>query len=301
MKKYLAVEIDPPADTDIRFFMESAVRMQSLGVDAITIADNPFARARADSAIIACKLARETGMRVIPHLTCRDKNLNALKSAMLGLSIEGIGTVLAVTGDPVRDEDRLRIRSLAGFNSLDFARTISEWNQTDFALPFTIGGALNVNARNFSVELERAILKTEAGVSMFFTQPVISEQALRNLRLARDVLPNETMLLGGILPVVSHKNALFMNENLNGITVSPEIVELYRDATKDQASGLAVSVSLDIMEKLSHEVDGYYLITPFKRIDIIESIITELNTYGDELATPDTEPTRYRTRPKVQH
>jgi len=274
MKKYLALEIDPPANTDIRFFMESAAKMQSLGVDAITIADNPFARARADSAIIACKLSRETGMRVIPHLTCRDRNFNSLKSAMLGLSIEGIDTVLAVTGDPVKEEDRLRIRSLAGFNSLDLARTISEWNQTDFTVPFTIGGALNVNARNFAAELERAILKTEAGVSIFFTQPVIGDEAAQNMQRARDALPIETKLLGGILPVVSHKNALFMNENLNGITVSKEITELYRDAPKDRADCLAVSVSLNIMEKLSPCVDGYYLITPFKRIDIMESIVS---------------------------
>ena len=276
MKKYIALEIDPPADTDIRFFMDSAKRMQSLGVDAITIADNPFARARADSAIIACKLARETGMRVIPHLTCRDRNLNSLKSAMLGLSIEGIDAVLAVTGDPVQEEDRLRIRSLAGFSSLEFARTISEWNKTDFAHPFTIGGALNVNARNFQAELERAIRKAEAGVSVFFTQPIISDDAAQNLQRARDVLPQETQILGGILPVVSYKNALFMNENLNGITVSPEITELYRDATKERAGELAVSVSLDIMENISTSVDGYYLITPFKRIDIIESIVTEI-------------------------
>lgn len=278
MKKYIALEIDPPADADIRFFMESAVKMRALGVDAITVADNPFARARADSAIIACKLARETGMKVIPHLTCRDRNLNALKSTMLGLSIEGIDTVLAVTGDPVQEEDRLRIRSLAGFNSLDFARMISEWNNNDFSRPFTIGGALNVNARNFPVELERSIRKTEAGVSVFFTQPVISEEGVFNLQRARNALPCETKILGGILPVVSHKHALFMNENLNGITVSGEITALYRDAPKDRASELAVSVSLGIMEQISPSVDGYYLITPFRRIDIIESIVAKVNS-----------------------
>jgi homocysteine S-methyltransferase len=278
MKKYIAVEIDPPADADIRFFMDSAIKMRSLGVDAITIADNPFARSRADSAIIACKLARETGMKVIPHLTCRDRNLNALKSALLGLSIEGIDAVLAVTGDPVQAEDRSRIKSLAGFCSLDFARTISEWNATDFTRPFTICGALNVNAPNFQVELNRAILKTEAGVSVFFTQPVLGEEAVRNLERARGALPLETQLLGGILPVVSHRNALFMNQNLNGITVSEEIAELYREATKERATELAVSISVDIMEKISPSVDGYYLITPFKRIDIIESIVAELKS-----------------------
>ncbi len=71
-KKVIAVELDPPVDADGRFFMESAARLKNLGVDAITIADCPVARVRADSSMLAAKLHRELGIDPIPHMTCRE-------------------------------------------------------------------------------------------------------------------------------------------------------------------------------------------------------------------------------------
>lgn len=72
-KKIIAVELDPPINTEIDFFMDSAKSLKEQGVDAITIADCPIARARVDSSLLACKLKRELDITVIPHMTCRDK------------------------------------------------------------------------------------------------------------------------------------------------------------------------------------------------------------------------------------
>ena len=67
--------------------------LKEAGVDAVTIADCPIARARVDSSLIACKLHRELGLDVIPHMTCRDRNINATKALLFGLQIEGIRNV----------------------------------------------------------------------------------------------------------------------------------------------------------------------------------------------------------------
>ena len=56
-----------------------------LGVDAITIAYCPIARARVDSSLLACKLKRELDITPIPHMTCRDRNINATKALLLGI------------------------------------------------------------------------------------------------------------------------------------------------------------------------------------------------------------------------
>lgn len=273
MKKYLAVEIDPPADCDASFLVEAAARVRKAGADTVTLADNPFAKARADSAMLACKVTREAGIRAIPHLTCRDRNYNALKSTLLGLAIEGIDTVLAVTGDPVRIGDNPYLRSRADFDSRTLAGIISQWNETDFYRPFTIAGALNVNAPSFSAELERAARKAKAGMSVFFTQPVIGEKAAANVRRAREALPRSVMLVAGILPIVSFRNAEYLESSIAGIKVDREIAERYRDVSKEEATELATSISVSMMERVSNAVDGFCLITPFKRIDIVESII----------------------------
>lgn len=270
-QKIIAVELDPPVDTDIAFFMDSARRLKELGVDAITIADCPIARARVDSSLMACKLKRELDITPIPHMTCRDRNINATKALLLGLNVEEINNVLVVTGDPIPTAQRDEIKGVFNFNSAVLAGYISSLNDTVFSSPFNICAALNVNARNFNSQLQRAHKKIDSGVNMFLTQPVLSRQAIENLKTARKELP--VKILGGILPLVSHRNACFVDNEISGITVAPEIIERYRDASPEEARRLAVEISTAMAMAISSDVDGYYLITPFKRIDIIAEII----------------------------
>lgn len=273
-QKIIAVELDPPVDTDIDFFMESAQRLKELGVDAITIADCPIARARVDSSLMACKLKRELDITPIPHMTCRDRNINATKALLLGLNIEGINNVLVVTGDPVPTAQRDEIKGVFSFNSAILASYISNLNETVFSSPFNICAALNVNARNFNNQLQRAHKKIDSGVNMFLTQPVLSRQAITNLQIAREELP--ARILGGILPIVSHRNACFIDNEISGINVAEEIIERYRNASKEEASQLAVAISTEMARAIYPYVDGYYLIMPFKRIDIVTKIVTNI-------------------------
>lgn len=273
-QKIIAVELDPPVDTDVDFFMNSAKHLKHLGVDAITIADCPLARARVDSSLMACKLKRELDITTVPHMTCRDRNINATKALLLGLNVEGINNVLVVTGDPVPTAQRDQVKGIFSFNSAVLAGYISNFNETVFSTPFNICAALNVNSRNFASQLQRAQKKIENGVHMFLTQPILSQPALDNLRQARAEL--DAKILGGIIPIVSYKNACFMNNEIAGISVADNIVELYRDLSKEEASNLAVAISTQMAEKMSPYVDGYYLILSFKRIDIISAIIQNI-------------------------
>lgn len=280
--KLIAVELDPPIDTDIDFFMDSARQLREQGVDAITIADSPLARARVDSSLMACKLRRELGVIPIPHLTCRDRNINATKALLLGLNVEGINNVLVVTGDPVPTAQRDEVKGVFSFNSAVLARYISNFNLTAFSAPFNICGALNVNAKNFANELQRARKKMENGIAMFLTQPILSSDAAENLRTARRELP--ARLLGGIMPIVSYKNACFMNNEIAGIRVAAEIAEQYRDLSREEADILAVEISVRFAADISPHVDGFYLITPFKRIDLVIAIMARLRAL--DLARP---------------
>ncbi|OPZ92414.1 MAG: Bifunctional homocysteine S-methyltransferase/5,10-methylenetetrahydrofolate reductase [Firmicutes bacterium ADurb.Bin419] len=273
-KKIIAVELDPPIDTDIDFFVKSAIKLKEQGVDAITIADCPVASARVDSSLLACKLKREFDITVIPHMTCRDRNINATKALLLGLNIEGVNNVLVVTGDPIPTAQRDEVKAMFSFNSAVLANYITNLNETTFSTPFNICAALNVNARNFKHQLDYAKKKVESGVSMFLTQPVLTRQAVDNLILARKEL--KCGILGGIIPIVSYKNACFMNNKISGISISEEIIERYRDISKEEASELAVRISVQFAKEIEPFVDGYYIMTPFKRIDIVTKIIGTL-------------------------
>ena len=174
-------------------------------LNAVTIADCPIARARVDSSLIACKLHRELGLDVIPHMTCRDRNINATKALLFGLQIEGIRNVLVVTGDPIPSEDRQEVKGVFNFNSQILAGYIRD------------------------------------------------------------------------LPIVSHRNAVYMNNEISGIEVDEEIVAMYEGTTRKEAQKLAVDISCKTMDEMRPYIDGYYLITPFNRVEIIADMITYIH------------------------
>lgn len=273
-QKLLTVELDPPASADLAAFMQKAEVLKGCGVDAITVPDCPIGRARMDSSLLACKLKRELGVDVLPHLTCRDRNLNATKALLLGLCAENVNNVLIITGDPIPTAERDEIKSVFNFNSRMLARYINSLNQSELATPFYICGALNINALNFDVQLKLAQEKIANGVQMLLTQPVLSREAFDNLLRAKRELP--VKILAGIMPVMSHRNAMFMNNEVAGITVCPQICALYEGKSRDEGRALAVSISTEIARACLPHADGLYMISPFNRVDVIADICENL-------------------------
>lgn len=277
-RRVVAVELDPPADDDISFYMEGVQTLRKAGADAITLADNPIGRPRADSCLLACKIKRELGIEPLPHMTCRDRNLNATKALLLGLSIENIHNVLLITGDPIPAADRDEVKSVFNFNSRKLMRYVSGLGNSVLRTPFHIFGALNLNARLFNKQLEVALEKEEAGAYGFLTQPVLSANALENLKLARKTLRGK--ILGGVFPVVSYKNACFLKNEISGMDVCDEIVSLYEGLDREQAEDLAVRISARIAREITPYTDGLYLMTPFKRVGLMVRILERLREEG---------------------
>ena len=279
-EKVIAVELDSPKTADLTGYMEGARRLQAAGADAVTIADCPVARARVDAALTACKLRRELGLVALPHMTCRDRNLNAAKALLLGLYAEGVREVLAVTGDPIPTAERDEVKNVYQFNSRKLARYIHDLAGPGAELPgMTVFGALNLNARNFDVELRRAREKAEAGMAGFLTQPILSRQAVENFRAARAALP-ASKLLAGILPVVSHRNALYMENEVNGIPLDEAVIRRYEGADRARGEELALEISLAAAKAAAPCADGFYLMTPFGRVGLMERLIAALRGEG---------------------
>ncbi|MFQ7097858.1 MAG: bifunctional homocysteine S-methyltransferase/methylenetetrahydrofolate reductase [Christensenellales bacterium] len=271
-RRITLVELDPPRSADIGGFMEGARQLEQAGADAITIADCPIGRARMDSSLLACKLSRELGIEVLPHMTCRDRNVNATKALLLGLSMENVHNVLAVTGDPIPTGDRGSVKSVYQFNSRVLAKFIRGLGESGEAEPFFVCGGLNINAVRFDSELDRAKEKMDCGVSAFLTQPVLSEQAALHLERAMDELRG-AKLIGGLFPVVSEKNARFLQSEVHGITVDEAVVRAYAGLDRAHGEDMAVRLCREAASRISPFVDGYYMMTPFQRVELVCRVI----------------------------
>ena len=270
----IAVELDSPKTADLSGYLASARRLQQAGADILTIADCPVARARMDAALVACRVHRELGLCVLPHMTCRDRNLNATKALLLGLAAEGIGEVLAITGDPIPTAERDEVKSVYQFNSRKLAQYIlSLAGEGGLPARMAVFGALNLGARNFAVELRRAEEKLACGMTGFLTQPVLSTQALENLRLG-----SRAKLLAGVLPVVSLRNAQFLDSEVNGIQVEPELLQRFAGLDKAAGEALGLEVAFGAAKAALPYADGLYLMTPFQRVGLMKTLIARIRT-----------------------
>ena len=279
-EKVIAIELDSPRNADLTAYLEGARKLQAAGADLLTIADCPIAQARMDSSLVACRVHRELGMNVLPHMTCRDRNLNATKALLLGLYAEGVREVLAITGDPIPTAERDEVKNVYQFNSRKLAQYIVSLagEGREMPSPITVFGALNLNARNFEVELRRAAEKLENGMSGFLTQPLLSAQAVENLKKTRETLGERAKILAGILPVVSQRNAIFMENEVNGIHVDEAIIQKFEGLDRTAGEELGLEVSVQAAKVAAPYADGFYLMTPFNRVALMERLIARLRT-----------------------
>jgi len=271
-RKTIAVELDPPLDCDIDFVLQAADKLKDAGVDIITLADSPLSRARADSFLTAALIRREKNIEVLPHLTCRDRNFIAIKGALLGASFHGISQVLALTGDSVVSAENYRNPGVFNFNSKELIGYINNLNNEIFhGKEFAIGGAINVNSLRFDLELSRCTQKVANGASFLYSQPLFSAVSIENFARARQEL--DCKLFAGILPIVSYKNALFLNNELSGIDVPQDLIAKLEGKTPEQAQTLSMQFCRDVISSVYDLADGFYLVTPMKKVELICKII----------------------------
>ena len=272
-KKLIAVELAPPAGIDDEKLMDAAHLLQRSGVDVLTFPDSPSGRTRADSILMAEKVARETGMCVMPHICCRDKNAIAMRSQLLGAYINGIHNFLVITGDPIPSMVRTTVKSVFNFDSVGLMQILADMNEEQFAqAPVSYGGAINQGRRNLEVEIGRVKKKMAAGATFFLTQPISTKESADRVRRIQE--ETGARILCGIMPFVSLKNATFMKNEMAGIDVTDEVLARYRaDMTREEGEQAGVQLAKEVIAMTEDFADGYYFSFPFNRVTMLEKIL----------------------------
>jgi homocysteine S-methyltransferase len=212
----------------------------------------------------------------MPHLCCRDKNTNAIRSTLIGSHIENIRNVLAVTGDPISDASKVEAKSVFNLNSFKLMELLNDMNSELFIEDnIFIGGALNLNVLNKEVEYNRMIKKIEKGAKFFLTQPIYDDSAIEFLKKVKE--RTNVKILAGLLPVVSYRNAVFLNNELPGVTIPDKYVNMFsEEMTKEEAQEVGIKIAVELGKKVKDICDGLYFITPFNRVEMLMEIIKRI-------------------------
>ena len=275
-EKVFVVELDAPFDAQMDKFSKGVYALKENGVDMITVSDSPLARSRADAALLAVYAKRLTDISVMPHVAMRDRNLIGLRSEILGAHANGIRDFLVITGDPVGPDNRGKITGVFDVNSIRFMEYLQHMNEEIFPdQPVYYGGALNYAGNNIRAIVGRMRKKMEAGCAYFLTQPIFSEEDVQRVIELKEM--TGAKIICGLMPLVSYRNALFMKNEMPGIHVNDEILNRYDpEMSREEAEDTAVALCRDIAEALRGAADGFYLMTPFHRVGLVNRIINAI-------------------------
>jgi homocysteine S-methyltransferase len=276
-----SVEIDPPKGIALDRIYEQVDGILASGkVDAIDINSGAMARVGMDALMVASALEAR-GVETIPHLTTRDLNLIGLQAALLGSwTVGGVRNVLAITGDPPSVGDYPEVSGVFEVDSIGLVKVLAKLNQgMDWAgkslggaTNFTIGVAVNPVAEDLDYEIERFHAKIEAGAHFAMTQPIF-DPAHWDAFIKKLGSPCPIPVLVGIWPLVSHKQALRLNNEVPGIIIpDPVLKEL--DAAGASARDHGFALAKKMLAWARTELAGAYLIAPFKRYDEILEIFS---------------------------
>lgn len=271
--KLIAVELVPPLNANDEKLLDAAHILKNAEVDVVTFPDSPSGRTRADSVLMAEKIRLETGLCVMPHICCRDKNAIAIRSTILGASLNHITNFLLLTGDPVPILFRQTTKSVFNFDSVGMMKIVQEMNSDTFTgHPVTYGGAINHNRMNTKAETERIRRKMAAGATFFMTQPIFSAEQADVIRKMKK--ETGATILVGLMPLVSRKNAVFMKNEMTGIEIPDTVIERYReDMSREEGEACGAQIAREFMAMTDDFADGYYFSFPFNRVHMLKKIL----------------------------
>ncbi|HOT45931.1 MAG TPA: bifunctional homocysteine S-methyltransferase/methylenetetrahydrofolate reductase [Spirochaetota bacterium] len=269
----VSVEITPPRGCDAGAVIESSKLLKQNGIDAVNIPDGPRASARLAPMPLAILLEREAGIETVLHYTCRDRNIIGMQSDFLGAYAAGLRNVLIITGDPPKLGDYPDATAVFDLDSIGLVRVVHGLNhghdigRHPIGKPtgFLIGVGANPGFEDQEREIDRLFQKKEAGAEFVITQPVFDIRQFETFMKRIDGLG--IPVIAGLWPLVSHRNAEFMNNEVPGVIVPPDILERMRRAgTGPEAVREGIDIARELLADMKGMIQGVQISAPFGRV-----------------------------------
>lgn len=283
-RRVFTVELDVPRGLDMSSVIDGARYLKQHGIDAVNISDGARARLRMSPIAISKLVTEQTGMECISHLACRDRNMVALQSELIGAHEMGIRNILAVTGDPTHIGDFPSATSVYDVDSIGLVRALGNMNHGKDLMGnplgartgFCISCAVNPVADDLDREIDRLAMKAEQGAHIAFSQPIFDVDLLdRFFDRIRDI--NIRFMLG-IIPLRTIRHAEFLHYEVPGMTIPTWVRDRMRTASStEEATDIGIDIAVEFLEAVMDRVHGVYLMPPFKKYDIAVRILSRLD------------------------
>ena len=281
------IEIVPPKGPNADAMLKSVESIKAAGVDGVNVPDGPRAQNRMGAIAVAVLLQQRVGIEAVLHYCCRDRNLLGMHSDLLGCAALGLRNLLLITGDPPKMGPYPEATAVFDIDSIGLTNMVNLMNHgldlggNPFGEPtrFTIGVGVNPGHLDLDYELKRLDWKVKAGAEYAITQPVFDVRQLEHFlgRIEHLKLP----VVAGIWPLLSYRNAQFMNNEVPGVSVPDEVMERMRHASeksKEHALHEGVTIARETLARVRGRVAGVQVSAPLGRVDLALQVFEGMTT-----------------------
>jgi len=279
-----SVEIVPPRGVDASKMLRDTFALKEAGVDAVNVPDGPRAQSRMGALLTSLLIEQQVGIETVTHYCCRDRNLLGMLSDLLGASAIGLRNMLIITGDPPKMGPYPNATAVFDIDAIGLTNLVNNLNHgldpggNAIGAPtsFTIGVGVNPGAIDVDHELKRFNWKVEAGAEYAITQPVFDVEQLESFLARLDT--NRIPIIAGIWPLVSHRNAEFLANEVPGVTVPAHIIERMRRAnerSKEHGVQEGIAIAREMLDRVRPSVQGVQVSAPFGKIELALEVFRE--------------------------
>jgi methionine synthase I (cobalamin-dependent)/5,10-methylenetetrahydrofolate reductase len=281
-EKVTSVELLPPKSSDMTALLAKSQMCAEAGIDAINIPDGPRASARVSPMIAALTIQREVGIETILHYCCRDRNLIGMQSDLLGGYAAKLANFLIITGDPPKLGEYPDVTGVFDVDAIGLVQVASNLNHgvdiggnaIDPPTGIFIGVGANPCAVEMEREFERYLRKIDAGAEFAITQPVFDVDALLRFLDRVERSHRAIPVLAGVWPLISFKNAEFMNNEVPGVVVPKAILDrMARCKTREDGRKAGIDIARGILSKIRDRVNGFQVSAPLGSVETALAVL----------------------------
>ena len=266
-------------------------------MDWISITDNAGGNPQIDPSILGRKIM-EMGTDVVVHMTCKDRNRNALESTAWYYASEGLDNILALTGDfpidgfegravPVFDIDSsVLIKMLAGMNKgLEVAGrkkgTTVELTKTNFFVGCTVS-PFKSNEAELICQYLKLELKLKNGAHYIIPQIGYDMRKSAELLIFLRECGYDVPVFGNVYVLSKAVAGLFNNQRIPGCVVTNKLLEDCTKAAKDKDKGKSFFLELAAKQVACFRGLGYRgaYFGGFRSVDDLHRIVEIADSYA---------------------
>ena len=279
----ITAEIVPPLSASADDLIKRAAPLGGL-VDAINLTDGAGARVAMSSLAASSLLVRE-GFEPILQMTCRDRNKIGLASDLLGASALGIKNLLILHGDDPSKGDMPEATPVFDLDSKGLIELAAHLDK----VPGPDGREI-ANAPDFYVGCADAPFdppadwqpdglrgKIAAGARFAQTQFCFDVDVAKAYfgRLESEGITKALKFIVGVGPLLSAKQAQFMNDNLFGVTVPDATIKRMEEADDQRAEGRKICAEIVSGLRDVPGVSGVHIMAPMQNSQAIAQTIEQ--------------------------